>query len=324
MKNCWDNGCTVANFAAGGVATDFAPGVIGIRDVNLPNWTLKNTQVGAKLEGSIKGVGFSLNALHYRSQLPSLRGGIPADNPFTPDVESQVYDHLIAFDIEFPEVNLIGGSLDFYSDKLKSVFRLEGALTEGEEFANTLRPALYSESDVFRWVFGWDRNTFIPILNKNRAFLFSAQVFGQHLLDHELETAALGPVGMPDWEDNYVTTLLIKGWYKNDRVSPQLIIAHDVKAKATTIAPSIDWLINDKWRLVFGANIKTGTGARKFDDCRACNPFGPFTATPAHSDPLVSGSVGLGGYEPLGRFRSGPIGMAQQEDDVHISLSYRF
>lgn len=324
MKNCWDNGCTVANFAAGGVATDFAPGVIGIRDVHLPNNSPKNHQVGAKVEGSYKGVGFSLNALHYRSQLPSLRGGIPADNPFTPEVESQVYDHLIAFDMHFPEVNLIGGSLDFYSDKLKSVFRLEAAYTEGEEFANTLEARLFSESDVARWVLGWDRNTFIPFLNKKRAFLLSAQVFGQHLLDHELEKGALGPVGMPDWENNYIGTLLIKGWYKNDRLSPQIIFAHDYKAEATTIAPSVDWLINDRWRLMVGANIKTGEGARKFDDCRACNPFGPFTATPAHADPLVSGSVGLGGYEPLGRFRAGPIGMAQEEDEIQITLRYRF
>jgi len=324
MKNCWDNGCTVANFAGGGVATDFAPGVIGIRDVHLPAWTLANTQVGAKMEGSYKGLGFSLNALNYRSQLPSLRGGIPADNPFTPEVESQAYDHLIAFDIHFPRINLVGGSLDMYSDKLKSVFRLEAAYTQGEEFANTLQPELYSDSDVARWVFGWDRNTFIPFLNKKRAFLFSAQVFGQHLLDHELEDGPLGPTGMPDWKDNYIATLLIKGWYKSDTFSPQMIIAHDYKAEATTLAPSIDWIINDSWRVILGANIKTGEGAVKFDACRSCNPFGPFTATGLHPDPLVSGSVGLGGYEPLGRFRAGPLGMAQEEDEVQITVRYRF
>ncbi|RME63823.1 MAG: DUF1302 domain-containing protein, partial [Alphaproteobacteria bacterium] len=34
MKNCWDNGCTVANFAGGNTATDFGPGQIGIRQAN--------------------------------------------------------------------------------------------------------------------------------------------------------------------------------------------------------------------------------------------------------------------------------------------------
>jgi hypothetical protein len=35
-------------------------------------------------------------------------------------------------------------------------------------------------------------------------------------------------------------------------------------------------------------------------------------------------SRGLGGFEPLGRFRSGPIGMAQQEDEAQITIRYRF
>ena len=35
-------------------------------------------------------------------------------------------------------------------------------------------------------------------------------------------------------------------------------------------------------------------------------------------------SAGLGGYEPLGRFRAGPIGMAEAEDQVMVTLRYRF
>ena len=35
-------------------------------------------------------------------------------------------------------------------------------------------------------------------------------------------------------------------------------------------------------------------------------------------------SAGLGGYEPLGRFRSGPIGMAINEDFVQFALRYKF
>ena len=321
MKNCWDNGCSVANFAGGALSTDFPKNVIGIRDVHLPSWSLDNTQLGMKLEGEYKGMGFSANALTYRSHLPSLRGGIPADNPFTTDIESQVYPYLIAFDMHFPRVNLIGGSLDYYSDSLKSVFRLEAAYTMGEEFANTLRPQLYSESDVLRYVIGWDRPTFIPFLNKKRAFLLSAQLFGQHLLDHEEVTVNGIKAGMPDWKRNHIATLLIKGWYKNDRVSPQVIFAHDFGARATTIAPSLEWLINDNLKLTVAANFKVGDGARKYDDCRSCNPFPPFTGEGDQGDLALRG---LAGYEPLGRFRSGPIGMAQNEDEIQLTLRYRF
>lgn len=323
FKNCWDNGCTVSNFAGGVLATDFAPGVIGIRRAILPSWSLDNTQVGGRIEGVYQGVGFSLNALTYRSHLPSLRGGIPADNPFTPAIESEVFPFLVAFDIAFPRVNLYGGSLDFYVDALKAAFRVEGAYTTGEEFANTLRPTLFSDSDVFRYVIGVDRQTFIPILNAHRSFLISAQLFGQHILDHERASGPLGAVGIPDFENNWIATLLFQGNYMNDRLTPQVITAYDFGAQTVAVAPSVNWLISDNWQVTVGGNFKLGSGARTFDDCRTCNPFPPFTATPAHPGG-APGSLGLGGFEPLGRFRAGPIGMAEAEDELQFTLRYRF
>jgi len=328
MKNCWDNGCTVSNFAGGASATDFGPNQIGIRQANLPEWSLKNSQLGFKIEGVYKDVGFSVNALRYRSQLPTLRGGIPATNSFTGQTDT-AFPYLIAFDIDFPEVNLLGGSLDFYSDTLNSAFRVEVAYTTGEEFANTLESRLFSESDVVRWVVGIDHNMFIRSINANKAFLLSFQTFGQHILDHETESAPLGIVGMPDWKVNHISTLLIKGWWMNDMLSPQLLMAYDWRAHSGTVAPSVDWLISDSWRVTLTANIKFGDGAKKFSDCRTCNPFTPFTATPIHADNNGDGlpdsyDVGLGGFEPLGRFRAGPIGMANNESEIQLTVRYRF
>lgn len=337
MKNLWDNGGTVANFAPfdvtdpslGLLATNFGPNNIGIRNVELPSWSLSNTQLGFKVEGVSGDFGWSFNALTYRSQLPSLHAGaVPVSNPFTGAPE-QTYDYLIAFDVEFPRVNMLGASVDYYSQGIDTVFRVEVAGTQGEEFANTLRPELYSESDVVRFVVGADKNIFIRALNKSRAFLISGQVFGQYLLDHEMGNATLGQVGMPDWKQNHIATLLIKGWWMNDRLSPQIIMAHDFRAGATVVSPSIDWLITDNWQVVLTANYKTGGSDQRFDDCRLCNPWGPFTtsipALPEHgADGLTAGSAGLGGFEPLGRFRSGPLGMAEKEDEIQIAIRYRF
>jgi hypothetical protein len=318
MNNLWENGGTVANFAGGNIATDFGPGQIGIRKAHMPSWSLSNSQFGIKLEGVYGDFGFSLNALTYRSQLPSLRGGIPAQNAFTG--ETAVWPSLIAFDIHFPRVNLIGGSMDYYSQAIDTVFRFEVAHTEGEEFANTLQSRLFSESDVTRYVIGADKNIFIPFLNPGRAFLFSGQLFGQHIQEHQLEDRPLGKAGMPDWEQNWIGTLLVKGWWMNDRLSPQIIVAHDFKAQATAIAPSVEYLFSDNLKIVAGANFKVGRGAREFDDCRSCNPWDPFT-----SYGLPEGATaGLSGYEPLGRFRAGPIGMAQKEDELQLTLRYSF
>ena len=310
MNNLWENGGTVSNFAFGDTATDFGPGQIGIRKAHMPAWSLSNTQLGLKLEGVYGDLGFSLNALTYRSQLPSLRGGVPGQQGFTGEVAP--WPSLIAFDIHFPRVNLVGGSMDYYSQGLDTVFRFEVAHTSGEEFANTLQSRLFSESDVTRYVIGADKNIFIPFLNSGRAFLFSGQLFGQHIHEHQEERRALGKVGMPDWEQNWIGTLLVKGWWMNDRLSPQLLAAHDFKAQATAIAPSVEYLFSDNLRIIAGANVKVGRGAREFDDCRSCNPWDPFTS----AGQPEGYTLGLGGYEPLGRFRAGPIGMAQKEDIV--------
>ena len=338
MANLWDNGGTVANFAANGtLATDFGPHQIGIRNVYLPEWKLSNTQLGAKYEGvTSSGLSFSLNALTYRSQLPSLHSinGRGTQNPFFPAGGNNgnagvggtgaPVSSLIAFDMHFPRVNLIGGSMDFQVPEAGAAVRVEAAYTQGEEFANTARPDLYSKNDVFRAVLGIDRPTFIPFISETSATLISGQVFYQHIFNHEWRSGPLGPVGMPDWEDNFIATLLIKGFLKNGTVSPQVIFAHDFGARATAIAPQVEWNVTNDLKLTVGANYKLAEGRTRwhFDDCRSCNPYAPFTSYDnAH---LLGQSYGLGGMEPLGRFRAGPIGSAFKENDLFIRVNYKF
>lgn len=330
MANLWDNGGTVSNFAnvAPGtlLATNFGPGQIGIDKVHLPAWSLSNTQFGMKYEGVTQdGLSFSLNALTYRSQLPSLRGGKRATNSFT-GAYQDAWPYLISFDMHFPRVNLIGGSMDFQVPAANAAVRIEAAYTDGEEFANTNRPELYSKNNVFRSVIGIDRPTFIPFISETQATLISGQLFYQHIFDHEWKRGALGPVGMPDWEDNVIGTLLIKAFLKNGMISPQVIFARDFKARATVVAPQVEMNLSNDLKITIGANYKLTEGRSRweFDDCRACNPFAPFTAPNGDPDPFTSYSRGLASMEPLGRFRAGPIGAAFKENDLFIKLNYKF
>ncbi len=330
MANLWDNGGTVANFAnvAPGtlLATNFGPGQIGIKDVNLPDWSLSNTQLGAKYEGvTADGLSFSLNALTYRSQLPSLHGGKRATNSFT-GVYQNAWPYLISFDMEFPRVNLIGGSMDFQLPAAGAAVRVEAAFTDGEEFSNTAREQLYSKNNVFRSVIGIDRPTFIPFISETSATLISGQLFYQHIFNHEWKQGSLGPVGMPDWEDNFIGTLLIKGFLRNGTLSPQIIFAHDFQARATAMAPQVEWNVTNDLKVTFGANYKLAEGRTRwnFDDCRSCNPFAPYTAPNGDADPFTSYSRGLSGMEPLGRFRAGPIGAAFKENDIFVRVNYKF
>jgi len=332
MSNCWDNGCTVGNFAfanpgsAAGHATNFGPGVIGIRNVDLPNWSLDNTQLGMKFEGVTQdGLSFSLNALTYRSQLPSLRGGKGATNGFT----GAYRDHhpaLIAFDVVYPRVNLLGGSMDFQVESLGAAMRLEGAYTSGEEFANTLRPELYSKNNVWRSVIGFDRPTFVPFISTERTVLFSGQLFYQHIFDHQTEARPWGMAGMPDWKDNAIATVLMKAFLMNDRLSPEIIFARDFRAGANVAAPAVEWSATDNLKFKFGANYKFGPSQQqhKFDDCRTCNPFAPSTAGPGLASHPEGYTAGLSNSEPLGRFRAGPIGTAFGQNEIFATMRYKF
>ncbi|QDX80599.1 DUF1302 domain-containing protein [Denitratisoma sp. DHT3] len=350
MKNLWDNGGTVANFASfvppgtpGNLAgpwfaTNFGSHQIGIRNVHLPEWSLSNTQIGAKFEGvTPNGLSFSLNALHYRSQLPSLRainsaavnpftGANGNSSPFSGPAQGVPTTNLIAFDMYFPKVNLLGGSMDFQSETLGAAFRLEGAMTWGEEFANTARSELYSRNKVWRSVIGIDRPTFIPFISTSRTTLISAQLFYQHIFDHEEYNMPGGKVGMPDWKDNVIGTLLIKGFVMNDRVSPQLILARDFKARAWVASPQVEWSFTDDLKVTVGANVKGRNDDAdqrwSWDDCRSCNPYAPYTTYAGQS--LSPGSAGLAGLEPLGRFRAGPIGAAWKQNEIYVTVRYQF
>lgn len=325
MANCWDNGCTVGNFAGGAVATNFGPNQIGIRNVDLPNWSLDNTQLGLKFEGVTQdGLSFSLNALTYRSQLPSLRGGKPANNPFNGAAAGPFMPGLIAFDMVYPRVNLLGGSADFQIESLGGAMRLEGAYTSGEEFANTMKPELYSKNNVWRSVIGFDRPTFVPFISTERTVLFSGQLFYQHIFDHQKDlNASSGKyMGMPDWKDNVIATLLMKAFLMQDRLSPEVIFARDFRAGANVVAPAVEWSATDNLKFKFGANYKFGPkqDQHQWDDTKSGNPF-INSAVGAEAVPNLGAS---GGVEPLGRFRAGPIGTAFGQNEIFATMRYKF
>lgn len=142
------NGGPGFGFPNGLLATDFPAHSIGIRQAVVPGGEPGETQGGMRLEGEVKSFGFSMNALSYYSQLPSLHGGQAAVNPFITLCVTDLFTgevggtkkprpFQIAFDIHFPRVFLVGGSLDTTIESIKSTFGIEFAHTTGEEFATT-------------------------------------------------------------------------------------------------------------------------------------------------------------------------------------------
>ena len=115
----------------------------------------------------------------------------------------------------------------------------------------------------------------------------------------------------------------------NDRLTPQVLLAYDVNAYAGVVGPSIKWLITNKWTVNFGLNVKFGRAKNQFDDSRSTNPFPPYTDPSFGTDPntALPGQTAagrLGGISPLGIFRTGPLGLAESEDELQLTVRYKF
>jgi hypothetical protein len=133
--------------------------------------------------------------------------------------------------------------------------------------------------------------------------------------------------GMPDWENNVIGTLLMKAFLMNDRLSPEVIFARDFQAKANVIAPAVEWSATDNLKFKFGANVKFGTEQQnwQWSSAHAANALDPFTASTALGNSIAPlTDSGLGGVEPLGRFRAGPIGTAFGQNEIFATMRYKF
>jgi len=324
LATCWQKGCTVGNFFPGtgpvgggsnssdGTALTFGPGEIGIRSAQMPDWNIANTTVGGKVEGEIKGIGFSLNALNTIDQMPSLKGGIPTINGLTG--ANSIAGYVPAFDIVFPRIQVYGGSADFTIEPIETAFRIESTYTAGELVADDAVPELARKTGIVRYVFGADRSTFIPFLNKNTAFLISGQLFGQHITNYDDRTTTTGGhMGMADWEDNWIATLLVKGWYAGQTISPQVIMAHDFKADANVIEPSVEWTPTANWRFRIGGNVKFGQDRQVFSTDADGVPWGNASAPNRWMS-----------TQPFGDIRNGIIGQAAAETEMFVNATLRF
>ena len=111
-----------------------------------------------------------------------------------------------------------------YWDEIKSAFRIEvGHRWRG--ICDTSTPSSI-QNLTWRWVVAGTA-TPLFLLNKNRAFLISARpLVSTCWITMRVSGQWFGPAparqgGHGENEDNYLFTLLIQGWYMNDRLNPQ-------------------------------------------------------------------------------------------------------
>ena len=106
--------------------------------------------------------------------------------------------------------------MDYFEPRSGVVMRIESAWTFDQLVNNTEAVDWVDKSDVMAFSLGFDRPTFIPLLNKDRTFFLSLQIFDTWYWDHVGDKNT----GMFVDEHNWITTFFFIGNYMRDTVKP--------------------------------------------------------------------------------------------------------
>jgi len=130
----------------------------------------------------------------------------------------------------------------------------------GRGINNTTKPDGVDKSDVFLAAVGLDRPTYIPFLNPDRTALISAQTFIEHVVSYDPGTRSRDGMVLP--ETQFISTILMENYWRNDSLILRNFIAYDWNARAFIFGPSFRWVINNNLSAQFGLSLLLGDADR--------------------------------------------------------------
>lgn len=225
-------------------AFPFPPSPLAQRLVE-PDEQMDDSRWGFRLQGVIAN-NYNWSIAHYETYNDLPATWLVLDPGFIPVQE-----------LLFPKQTITGGSLSFYNDWLKTVFRIELAYHWDEPVfipeVNLAAPAAeIPEKDIFRFAVAVDKNFWIRALNKNAMFNLTLQYFGEKIQDWDdrIRMAAFDfPTGAfattKEYEQDFV--FLVYTNYLSGKINPQISGAYDPRG-AWLLLPQVNF-IWEPWRL---------------------------------------------------------------------------
>lgn len=186
----------------------------------------------------------------------------------------------------YDRVNTTGLSVDYFEEYTGLVFRVESSYSNNELVNNTKKANWIDKADVVRWSIGIDRPTFIPVLNKDRTFFLSAQIFDTWYLDHEG-----GQDGMFVGKHNYILTGFAQTHYMRDQLIPQAFGVWEEETNSWVAGFQVEYLFNNYLSMVFGGNFIWGGSENKTFDV---GPFASFAGNFAEEAVFGYAKQGIG------------------------------
>jgi hypothetical protein len=222
-----------------------------------PEKSMSNSRWGVRVMAMLWGM--NLSVAHYKTFMdaPSARFLVLPDPPPLGTIFQE---------ISFDDIQVTGGSLNFWESMTDTVIRGELAWFWNEavfipDINIPIQPLPFTipglpgipqtgeipEKDFLRWMIGMDKNVWIRPLNKTNTFLISMQYFGQWVSDYDGRMKNAVPIYPNDTEFPAVRevegtfTFLANTFYMNGKVTPQMVVAYDVRG-AWLIQPSVNLL----------------------------------------------------------------------------------
>lgn len=206
---------------------------------------------------------------------------------------------------KYRKVNTMGLSLDWFEPNTGVVIRSELSWTANLLTSDLSKPDVFASTNVYRWLIGVDRPTFIRWLNPNRSFFLSAQAFGTHLPD-----ARGGRFGIPNGaNDNFIFTFFVQNQYLRDQLVFLLFGAYGTTGNDGTTGGNAEYLITNNWSVQLGATAFLGVRRE-----HSLGPFGGFTGD---GRPVSETGFGIGHMQAGGSERN-------QMDEFWGRVRYRF
>ncbi len=201
--------------------------------------------------------------------------------------------------------NTLGLSVDWFEPTTGLVFRTETSWTANALVTDTTKSDLFADTNIYRWVLGIDRPTFIRFLNPTRSFFLSLQAFGTHLPD-----VNAGRFGNPNGaRDNFIFTFFVQNHYFRDQLVYLLFGAYGTTGVDGTLGGNAEYLITNHWSIQFGVTAFLGT-TREHD----LTTFARFTTD---GRPFSESGFGIGHMQAGGSERN-------QMNEFWGRIRYRF
>lgn len=206
---------------------------------------------------------------------------------------------------KYRKVNTMGLSVDWFEPNTGFVLRSELSWTANLLTSDLSKPDVFASTNVYRWLIGVDRPTFIRWLNPNRSFFLSAQAFGTHMPD-----ARGGRFGVSNGaNDNFIFTFFVQNQYLRDQLAFMLFGVYGTTGNDGTTGGNAEYLVTNNWSVQLGATAFLGVRRE-----HSLGPFGGFTGD---GRPVSETGFGLNHMQAGGSERN-------QMDEFWGRVRYRF